>query len=556
MAVGVRAIEGRIAAGAVCLGAGVALPARGFVLWLDPALAGASLDAAVQGAWLLKALLIADAALLFALPRLDRAPRTLHPLWRPRSDNPPASPRSLLPLLAAAAVLRLVELGSDLWMDEVFTLVRTVRPPLGRLLTVFVDDNQHTLYSGMAKAAVALLGESAWALRLPAVVFGVAGIVATARLAGLVFGPREALLSAALLTFSYHHVWFSQNARAYTLLLCVASLSTELLLRALHDGRRRHWTLYALTIVAGALAHLTAVMLAVAHAAVVFAALLRADHFLQDWRRPASAFAVAGWLTLHAYALVLPQMFAFFSQPGAGSAPRSQWTRPAWMIREVLDRAGLTGELGLIGLIAGLLLAGVAFVWLWRRDGTFLALTVAPALVAIVVMLGLGRSLWPRSFFHLLGLAAVAAAAVAIALGDRLAASFPKLRFAPAALLCAISVATLPAVYRHPKQDYTGARDFVRSQLAPGDSVAALHMAGRVYHLYYAHEWRETNTLEELEAIQSTAGRTWVIYTLPSYLETSRPELAAVLRERYEPVRTFPGTLGDGDLYVLRSKSR
>ena len=560
MGAGARGFRGRVVAGAACLAAGLALPPLGLVLALHDGFDPPELESAVYGAWMLKLLLMADGLMLLTLPRLARESAERQPLWAPRPAAQPWAARhfttALLVLLLAAFALRLNALNTDLWMDEVFTLVRTVRPPAGRLFAVFVDDNQHTLYSLCAKGSVALFGESAWALRLPAVVFGVAGIAATARLARLVFGPSEALLAAALLTFSYHHVWFSQNARAYTLLLCVASLSTELLLRALRGGRWRHWALYALVIFAGAFAHLTAVLLAAGQALVVMVLLLRKGRLASDWRRPAAGFAFAAWLTLHIYALVLPQIYAFFSQPGAGSAPRSLWTQPAWMIREVLGQVGRLGDFGWLGAILGIAVAALAFHWLARRDWVFLALTAAPAGLAIAVMLVLGRSLWPRSFFHLLGLAVAAVAALTIAFGYRLSKVSPKLRLAPAALLCVGAIATLPAVYRHPKQDYTGARDFVRSQLAPGDSVAALHMAGRVYSLYYAPEWRETHTIEELAAIQSPTGRTWVIYTLPRYLETRRPDLAALLRDRYERVRVFPGTLGDGDLFVLRSKSR
>ena len=97
-------------------------------------------------------------------------------------------------LLVLAAVLRSISLDSDLWMDEVFSLVRTIRPDFWEILSVFVDDNQHTLYSLAAKACVAVFGETPVAVRLPAVVFGVASIWVTARLARLVFGDGKLVI--------------------------------------------------------------------------------------------------------------------------------------------------------------------------------------------------------------------------------------------------------------------------------------------------------------------------------------------------------------------------
>ena len=171
------------------------------------------------------------------------------PLWRPpgRADAE-ASPETLgrevglvLALLGIGAVLRWVGVGRDLWLDEVFTLVGFVRLPLAELLTDYSHDNQHLLFSLAAHLSVGLFGESAASLRLPAVLFGLGSLWATWRLGLLLAGRREALLALAFLVFSYHHVWFSQNARGYTGLLMATVLSTELLLRALWRGRWKLW---------------------------------------------------------------------------------------------------------------------------------------------------------------------------------------------------------------------------------------------------------------------------------------------------------------------------
>ena len=82
------------------------------------------------------------------------------------------------------------------------------------LLTTYYGDIQHPLYSVLGHASIAVLGETAAPLRLPAIAFGVASIPLLFLVGRVVATTREALLSAALLTFSYHHVWFSQNAAA------------------------------------------------------------------------------------------------------------------------------------------------------------------------------------------------------------------------------------------------------------------------------------------------------------------------------------------------------
>jgi hypothetical protein len=83
--------------------------------------------------------------------------------------------------------------------------------------------------------------------------------------------------------------------------------------------------------------------------------------------------------------------------------------------------------------------------------------------------------------------------------------------------------------------------------------MRSLHMAGRVYSRYYATEWEETSTLDELMMRRARSGHAWVLYTLPSYLDEARPELVALLESEFELIQVFPGTLGDGQVVVPRS---
>src|SRR5438067_801062 len=119
-----------------------------------------------------------------------------------------------LTLLALA--LRVWRLDSCLWLDEILTMVYFARPPAGEIISSFPNQNQHMLYSLLAHFSIRWFGESAWALRLPAVLFGAATVPALFLAGRRMLGTKVALFSCALLTVSYHHIWFSQNARGYT----------------------------------------------------------------------------------------------------------------------------------------------------------------------------------------------------------------------------------------------------------------------------------------------------------------------------------------------------
>jgi 4-amino-4-deoxy-L-arabinose transferase-like glycosyltransferase len=79
-----------------------------------------------------------------------------------------------------------------------------------------VSANQHVLYATLANISVAVFGATEAAVRLPAVLFGVAAIFALYYLARILTSESEALWATALLTVMYHHIWFSQNARGWT----------------------------------------------------------------------------------------------------------------------------------------------------------------------------------------------------------------------------------------------------------------------------------------------------------------------------------------------------
>src|SRR5215510_12901781 len=129
-------------------------------------------------------------------------------------------------LCLLALVLRLWRLDTDLWHDEVLTLLDFVRTPIGEIVTRFPAQNQHMFFSVLSRFSISLFGESPWALRLPSVMFGAGSVWALFLLGRRLLGAREALMASALMTVSYHHVWFSQNARGYMGLLFFTPLTT------------------------------------------------------------------------------------------------------------------------------------------------------------------------------------------------------------------------------------------------------------------------------------------------------------------------------------------
>lgn len=307
-------------------------------------------------------------------------------------------------LTILAAWLRLIGLNTGLWWDEIYFLVVSVRRPLAEIVTVFPGDNQHPLYSALAWLSVLIFGEHAWSLRLPAVIFGIASIPMLYLLGASVATRSEALLAAAFLAVSYHHIWFSQDARGYSALAFWTLASTYFLLRGLRTGSRGPWVAYAVVISLGAYTHLTMMFAVASHflicAAVAFSAW-RKSRNSTAWKFPLQAFLLAGGLTLLLYAPILMQVQNFFlHRPSSMKAVST----PHWAIWEAV-RVLILG-LGTQGVLLVVALIAACGAWSYfKQDPVVFALFALPAVLTAVGALLARGTMYPRFYFFLIGFA-------------------------------------------------------------------------------------------------------------------------------------------------------
>ena len=136
-------------------------------------------------------------------------------------------------LTIVALVLRIIGLNAGLSFDEILSLVRYIHLPAWEIIGRVGGPNNHILYTLLAHTSIGWFGESAWSIRLPAMVFGVATIPAAYYLGRQLASRNEAFLATAFLAVSYHHIWFSQSARGYTGLLLGTVLVSIFFIRLL-----------------------------------------------------------------------------------------------------------------------------------------------------------------------------------------------------------------------------------------------------------------------------------------------------------------------------------
>jgi 4-amino-4-deoxy-L-arabinose transferase-like glycosyltransferase len=472
---------------------------------------------------------------------------------------------ALAVLTALAAVLRIIGLNSGLWLDEILTLLQTVRRPLWTILTAFPAETQHPLFSLLARISVVMFGEHPWSLRLAAMLFGVAAVPALYFFARELTSQREALLGASLMAVSYHGVWFSQDARGYTGMLFFAILSSMFLLRGLRDPAWSNWLWYAITAALGTYTHLTMVFVVVTHAAICAWLLLfqpkSGDFEVSDWKKPAAGVALAGLFTLLLYSPILLQVHHIFSSPSHMGAVST----PVWAFWEALR--GL--RIG-FGAGAGVAVAGIFFavgLWsYWRQSGVAAAVLVMPGMVTAAGTLLARNTMYPRFYFFLLGFGILILVRGAMRLGAMAADVFSEMAIgeqhtrrelawgtALTAAILVLSAVSLLRNYQYPKQDFGSAMQFVEQQREANEPVVtAGGSIAYVYQEYYGQLWTQVQTPADLDSVRKQGHDVWLLYMFPRYLDDSAPALMSEIRRDCPTTKVFKGTLGGGDVFVCK----
>ncbi len=169
---------------------------------------------------------------------------------------------TLIVLILAAFALRVFRLDfQSLWYDEAFS-VYLAQFSLADITARTAADIQPPLYYYLLHFWIVLASEREFAVRFLSLFFGVLTIPLMFVTARRLFADRPVALIAALLaTLSPLYLWYSQEARMYTLITFLLLLSSYALLRAsppspVEDGGGSGWwLLFALANIAAVYTH-------------------------------------------------------------------------------------------------------------------------------------------------------------------------------------------------------------------------------------------------------------------------------------------------------------
>ena len=467
-------------------------------------------------------------------------------------------------ILILAAVLRLIGLNWPLWYDELLTVDSHLRLPFSQMFSTY-SMNHHYLFSLQAKGAVSLFGEAAWAVRLPAYLFGLGAIAATWVLARDVFRPQNtrpwiAHLTALLLALSYHHIWFSQNARGYTELAFFATLGMILWLRGINRPRPGLWVLYGMVLAAGVFTHLTGAFFFAAQglfwAGLVLGDLIRGQRDRIVW--PAVGYLLGGALTLLLYAPLMASLLVEMGGVAEGSAVdlMQEYQSPIWTVIEAVRTAiGNTGPLVGIMAVAVLVTVGFGAVALHPHTPYFAPMVILHIVLTMALLGFLGMRIWPRFFFTDIGflmLLIVAGVFWACRVAGHIIPVLRSWLFPLAAIaMIVLSAGLATRNYTAPKQDMVGAYQLVSDKASTDARVLSAGVGSIVFNSYFDARWTEVMDDTAYRAALAQPGPVWIVAAFPARTFRMIPALEAdAATGDVTLIRAFDGSLGDGAVLV------
>jgi 4-amino-4-deoxy-L-arabinose transferase-like glycosyltransferase len=382
------------------------------------------------------------------------------------------------------AALRFATLDvQSLWYDEAVT-AQLLRMDLSGLLHAIGDsESSPPLYYVLAWLWTHVFGTGEVGLRSFSALVGTATIPVVWALGRRVGGDRAGLVAAALVAVNPMLVWFSQEARAYELLVLLAALSALLWLRALdrpRAGRAAAWGAVAALALA---THYYAIFLVAPQALWLLLARARGT--------PARAAAIVPVVV--ALAALAPLALAQRANDSAAFIRDSALaTRIVQVPKQLLVGYDSPAET-LLAVLSGVVLL-IALAGLWDRiarsprggrydDDLRLAALLAAALVlpALAALAGEDHLITR----NLLAVAPLGAALVAAGLvqAEQL---WPVLRPAAIASACALGLAAVVGVALDPRSQRDDWRGAVRALgTAPGPRILVASPASALAPLRY-----------------------------------------------------------------------
>ncbi len=293
-----------------------------------------------------------------------------------------------LAITVAGTLLRLLSLNSrSFWLDE----ATSVRQASWTLPIIFerMSKNVHPpLFHILLHYWVRYVGRDEISVRSFALLFGVIAMPLVYWVGTMIYGRRAGVFSVAIVAFSPFFIWYSQEARMYTLMLFFALLSTGCIYRAMETRLNRWWVAYALSTAAGMFTHYFFAFLVVTQGLFVLTYViihrerdlqvlgLSAARWSHPWRILSDCPEAEAWLVSMVVVIAphvwwIPKVLGHQEITGGiyQSLSYGNTATPGWHFNEVILAAGQA----LFGMHSDLATRNLSAIWPLAITAAFLA---------------------------------------------------------------------------------------------------------------------------------------------------------------------------------------
>ncbi|GAF86115.1 unnamed protein product, partial [marine sediment metagenome] len=152
-----------------------------------------------------------------------------------------------------------------MWIDEVSQLQSAQDVLAEGLSAVVKRDNVSPLSHWILAAWLRGCSPSEMSIRMPSALASVATVFLLYLLGRRMFGVSAGLVAAGFVALSPFAIWYAQDGRMYSLMMCLGALAMYACWEASSErGRSRHWVLLAIASAAGVYNHQYALLLGAA----------------------------------------------------------------------------------------------------------------------------------------------------------------------------------------------------------------------------------------------------------------------------------------------------
>ncbi|HID61218.1 MAG TPA: hypothetical protein EYP49_00505 [Anaerolineae bacterium] len=438
-----------------------------------------------------------------------------------------SSPIWLILIILLGSAVRLLYLGQQsLWYDEAFAWA-VASAELRTSIEAILSDGSHPPLYYLVLRFFLHMGQSEAVIRLPSAMFGILAVPLVYKIGRLCFGQEAGLLGALWFSLAPLHVWYSQEARMYSMVVFLSLGSVYFFLHTLRENSRILWLGFVVFTVLAYPTNYSAFLVSLVQLVFLVCTLRSNYRLLRHWTiSQALAFLpLLPWLV----ALLSREVKSF----GFGWIPRPEPLDPLKTLWNF--SLGYTGTLTPLVFLSLLLFTFAFLRGLWsQRSGP----EDDPPQTLLLPHAKLFLALWlilPIAFVYLIShllvpiyidrflLVALPPYLILVAYGLLRIKNTIARRGLILALTLAISL-SLSRIYFDPiyvKEDWRGLAGYIQQKSQSSDIIFVRALEGTLPFNYYYRGQLErvamsvNRVIAPLDEIAQEHERIWLVYPYP-----------------------------------------